>query len=297
MWFWSRHRPIRELTTRGEAYLGKTGVDGSAALPPIPYSADGASNGEPPNTEPNVAAARRALPVRYRQTNLFKRARRKLARELVIGAGAPSEISSAFNRLRTEVINRLEENGWTTVAVTGPARAWGKTFTAINLAISMARDFNYTVLLVELDLVNPSFRQVLGFEQRQGIVDYLLHDVPIAEILFNPGIDRLFVIPAGSPITNSSALLSSPKMTRLLEELSLRYEHKIVLFDLPSVPEIDDAMAISAFADCALLVIEEGETLVDDVRRALEDLKSTKILGVVLNRSIHVENDGQIISR
>jgi protein-tyrosine kinase len=296
MWFWSRHRLIRELTTRGEAHLGRTDVGGSAALLPIPYSADGASNGEPRNAEPNVAAARRALPVRYWQTNLFKRARRKLTRELVIGAGAPSEIASAFNRLRAEIINRLKENGWTTVAVTSPARASGKTLTAINLAISMARDFSYTILLVELDLVNPSFRQVLGFKQRQGIVDYLLHDVPIAEILFNPGIDRLFVIPAGSPVTNSE-LLSSPKITKLLEELKLLYERRIVLIDLPSVLEIDDATAISAFVDCALLVIEEGETRVDDVRRALEDLKSTKILGVVLNRSIHVENDGKIISR
>ncbi len=235
--------------------------------------------------------------MRYWQTNLFKRARRKLARELVIGAWVPREISSAFNRLRAEIFNRLKENGWTTVAVTSPARASGKTLTAINLAISMARDFSYTVLLVELDLVNPSFREVLGFKQRQRIVDHLLHDVPIAEILFNPGIDRLFLIPAGSPITNSSALLSSPKMTKLLDELNLRYEHKIVLFDFPSVPEIDDAMAISAFVDCALLVVEEGETRVDDVRRALEVLKSTKIIGVVLNRSIHVENDGKIISR
>lgn len=297
MWFWRRHRPERELKTRGEAYLGRTGVDGSAALPPIPYSADGASNGKPPNAAPYAAAARRALWVRYWQTNLFKRARRKPARELVIGAGAPSKIASAFNRLRTEIINRLKENGWTAVAITSPARASGKTLTAINLAISMARDFSYTVLLVELDLVNPSFRQVLGFEQRQGIVDHLLHDAPIAEILFNPGIERLFVIPAGTPTTNASALLSSPKMTRLLEELNLGYEHKIILFDLPSVPEIDDVMAISAFVDCALLVIEEGETRVDDVRQALGDLKSTKILGVVLNRSIHVENDGTIISR
>jgi protein-tyrosine kinase len=111
----------------------------------------------------------------------------------------------------------------------------------------------------------------------------------------NPGIDRLVVIPAGSPVTNSSELLASPKMTRLLEELKLRYEHKIVLFDLPSVLAIDDAMAFSPFVDCALLVVEEGETRVNDVRRALNHLKSTKILGVVLNRSSHVENDGNII--
>ena len=105
------------------------------------------------------------------------------------------------------------------------------------------------------------------------------------------------MIPAGSPVTNSSELLSSPKMTRLLDELKLRYEHKIVLFDLPPVLAIDDAMAFPPFVDCALLVVEEGETLVNDVRRTIDYLRSTKILGVVLNRSIHVENDGTIISR
>ncbi len=237
------------------------------------------------------------LLVRYWQTKLFKPARRKLARNLVIGAGAPSEVYSAYNRLRTQIIKRLQENGWNSVAITSPSRASGNTLTAINLAISIARDCSYTVLLVELDLVNPSFRHVLGFKQRQGIVDHLLHDVPIQEILLNPGIGRLVVIPAGSPVTNSSQLLSSPKMTRLLEELKLRYEHKIVLFDLPPVRAIDDAMAFSPFVDCVLLVVEEGETQVNDVRRALDCLRSTKILGVVLNRSIHVENDGKIISR
>ena len=222
--------------------------------------------------------------------------RRQPARDLVIGDGPPSEIYSAFKRLRNQIIKRLQENGWTTVAITSPSRASGTTLTAINLAISIARDFSYTVLLVELDLVDPSFRQVLGFKQRQGIVDHLLRDVPIAEILLDPGIDRLVVIPAGSPVTNSSELLASPKMTRLLGELTLRYEHRIVLFDLPAVLAIDDAKAFSPFVDCALLVVEEGETRVNDVRRALDHLKSTKILGVVLNRSFDVENDGKIIS-
>jgi len=95
--------------------------------------------------------------------------------------------------------------------------------------------------------------------------------------------------PAGSPVTNSSELLSSPKMIRLVEELKSRYERRIILFDLPSVLTNGDAMAFSPFVDCALLVVEEGETRVNDVRRALDYLRSTNILGVVLNRSIHVE--------
>jgi capsular exopolysaccharide synthesis family protein len=288
--------PERELTTRDEAYLGRTELDGSAALPPAPYSVDAAPNGECPNAEPKGATAPMELGVRDRQTNLFRPARRQPARDLVIGAGPPSEVYSAFSRLRNQIIKRLQENGWTTVAITSPSRASGTTLTAINLAISIARDFSYTVLLVELDLVNPSFRQVLGFKQPQGIVDHLLRDVPIAEILLDPGIDRLVVVPAGSPVTNSSELLASPKMTRLLEELKSRHEHKIVLFDLPAVLAIDDAMAFSPFVDCALLVVEEGETRVNDVRRALDQLKSTEILGVVLNRSFDVENDDKIIS-
>jgi exopolysaccharide/PEP-CTERM locus tyrosine autokinase len=228
--------------------------------------------------------------VRYRQTQQFTPARRRLARNLVISAGTPNEVYSVYNHLRTQILQRLQENHWNTVAITSPSRASGNTLTAINLAISIARDYNYTVLLVELDLVNPSFHRILGFKQRQGIVDHLLHDVPIPEILLNPGIDRLVVIPAGSPITNSSELLSSPKMIRLVEELKHRYEDRIVLFDLPPVLTIDDAMAFSPLVDCALLVVEEGETRINDVRRALDCLRSTNILGVVLNRSIHAEN-------
>jgi len=296
MWFRRRQRPKRELT-QDEAYLGRTDVEDSAPLPPVSYYVNDVPNTTPPNAEPTVPTGPMELRVQYRHLKKFEPERRQLARNLVIGAGASSGVYSAYNYLRTQIIHRLQENGWNTVAITSPTRASGNTLTAINLAISIARNYNYTVLLVELDLVNPSFRQVLGFEERQGIVDHLLHDVPVSEIMLDLGIDGLVVIPAGPPVTNSSELLSSPKMTRLVEELKLRYKHLIVLFDLPSVLSIDDAMAFSPFVDCALLVVEEGETRVNDVRRAVEYLRSTKILGVVLNRSNQAVNDDKIMSR
>jgi Mrp family chromosome partitioning ATPase len=74
-------------------------------------------------------------------------------------------------------------------------------------------------------------------------------------------------------------------MARLVEELKDRYKDRIVLFDLPPVLAIDDAMAFSRLVDCALLVVEEGRTRVNEVRRALEYLKPTEVLGVALNRS------------
>jgi Mrp family chromosome partitioning ATPase len=273
--------------TPGEAYLRTTNIHGSAALLPTPYSVDDA-----PNQDTDVPTALVEL-ARYPQTKQVKQTRRLLARNLVIGAEASREVCSAYNLLRTQIIRRLREKEWNTVAITSPSRASGNTLTAINLAISIAQDLSHTVLLVELDFVDPSFHKILGFEQRHGIVDHLLYDVPILEILLNLGVDRLVVIPAGSPVTNSSELLSSPKMSRFVAELKLRYRHRIVLFDLPSVLAIDDAMAFSKFVDCVLLVVEEGETRVSEVRRAIDCLGSTNVLGVALNRSIHGENDGR----
>ena len=295
IWFRRRNRPERDLRAGGEAYIGaplERDVVSPAALPPTPYLVGDQSN-QKSNAEPAISVAPTELQVWYRQTRQFKPARRRLARNLVIGAGASNEVSTPYNLLRTQILKRLQENGWNTVAITSPSRASGNTLTAINLAISIARDLSHSVLLVELDLVNPSFRNLLGFRQRQGIVDYLLHDVPVPELLLNPGIDRLVLMPAGSPVTNSSELLSSPKMARLVQELKLRYEHRIVLFDLPSVLAFDDAMAFSSLVDCALLVVEEGQTRVNDVRQALDYLRSTNILGIVLNRSIQLENDGR----
>jgi protein-tyrosine kinase len=273
-------------------------VDRSAKFRLTPYPVDRAPGREVSNADqsaplppfqPWVSYAQTQLQpwVSYTQTRQFTPEPRRLASNLVIGADAPRGAYTAYNFLRSQIIKRLQENGWNAVAITSPSGGSGSTLTALNLGISIARSYSYTVLLVELDLVNPSLHRMLGFTQRQGMVDHLLEDVPVADILINPGIDRLVLIPAGSPVINSAELLSSLKMGRLVEQLKHRYQDRIVLFDLPPVLAHDDAMAFAQYVDCALLVVEEGETRVDEIRRAVDYLSPTNILGVVLNRSIH----------
>jgi protein-tyrosine kinase len=104
-------------------------------------------------------------------------------------------------------------------------------------------------------------------------------------------------MPAGSPVMNSSELLFSPKMARLVQHLKTWHEHQVVLFDLPPVLATDDAMAFAPLVDCALLVVDEGRTRVNDLQRALNYMRSTKLLGVVLNRSIHAGGDDKPASR
>jgi protein-tyrosine kinase len=291
MLFRRRYGRTLELMVR-DAAVGRTAdVDSSVALAPPGYPVSDVPNGAAEHAERGPPTRQAELRGGYQQARQFKPAAGRLARNFVIGNGATKQVLSPYSNLRTQIVGRIRENDWNTVAVTSPSRKSGNTLTAINLAISMARDFRYTVVLVELDLINPSFRQVLGFDQQQGIVDHLLRDVPIQDILLSPGIERLIVVPAGSPATNSSELLCSPKMTQLVAALKLRYEHPIILFDLPSVLAFDDAMAFSPLVDCALLVVKEGETRINDVRRAMDNLRSTKILGVAINRSIHVENN------
>ena len=208
-----------------------------------------------------------------------------LARNLIITGEGSDPVSAAYKMLRTQVLQRMNANGWNVLAITSPGPCEGKTVTALNLAITTAREVNHTVLLVELDLRRPTLHHLLGYDAGPGITDYLLRDMPLSQVMFNPGIDRLVVIPAGSPSDRSSELLSSPRMIDLVRELKERYPRRLVLFDVPPLLTSDDGLAFVPYVDAALLVVAEGQTSYEDVELAKNMLASTHLVGAVLNRS------------
>jgi protein-tyrosine kinase len=224
--------------------------------------------------------------ISYSQTRTMKVSARMLAEHRII-SGAPSEeFADAYKILRTQVLQRLSDNNWNALAITSPGEQEGKTLTAINLAISLALEVNYTVLLVDADLRHPSIHDYFGLRPERGLSDYLTGDVPLQDILIHPeGIGHCIILPGGKPLQNSSELLNSPKMVQLVDELKSRYPSRIVVFDLPPLLTAADTLAFSPYVDAALLVIEEGKTRVQDLERALELLKGTNLLGTVLNKS------------
>ena len=180
----------------------------------------------------------------------------------------------------------FRENKWNTLAVTSPGANAGKTLTAINLAISIAREVDYTVLLVDANLQSPGMLDHFGLAPRKGLSEYLTEDVPIADLLFKPGIvEHLVVLPGGRPLGNSSEMLSSPKMGRLVEEMKSRYPSRIIIFDLPPLLTSSDTLAFVPHVDAALLVVEEGTTRKDELERAADLLGATNIVGTVLNKA------------
>lgn len=192
--------------------------------------------------------------------------------------------SSAYKMLRTRVLQRMRRNGWTTLAVTGTCPDEGKTLTAVNLSISMARDLSTSVILVDLDLRKPAISRYLGVHPRHGIGDVLQGAVSVERSLFNPDIDRLGLLLNDRSFTDSSDLLTSPQMRSLVARLR-EGEGRIVVFDLPPLLAADDVLAFSPLIDALLLVVSQGRTKQEDLVAAKELLQDINIVGTVLNRS------------
>jgi len=203
-----------------------------------------------------------------------------------------NSISDAYRVLRTQVLQRLNEKNWNTLAITSPGNGEGKSLTAINLAISLAREVDNTVLLIDANLRSPKLDKYFDFHTDYGLSDYLLHDKPLGDMLVNPeGVSRFVVLPAGRAIANSSEMLSSPKMQRLVEEVKHRYPSRIVIFDLPPLLESSDTLAFIPNADATLLVIEEGKTQETELKQAFELLQGNEVIGTVLNKSYTTDKD------
>ena len=209
-----------------------------------------------------------------------------LREQRVITAQETGASADAYRMLRTQVLQRLNENNWNALALTSPGPSEGKTLTAINLAISLAQEVTCTVLLVDADLRHPSVHSYFGLAPGKGLGDYLTGDIPLSDLLINPaGIERFVILPGGTPLSNSGEMLNSPKMKQLVEELKERYRSRIILFDLPPLLSSADALAFSPYVDAALLVIEEGKSPAEDIQRAVELLQNTNLIGTVLNKA------------
>ena len=225
------------------------------------------------------------LCVTYTQTRVIKPVPETLRRNRVLAAHDAPAVRQAYKMLRTQVVQSLRAKGWSSLVVTSPGVGEGKSLTAVNLAIALAREVNHTVLLVDLDLRRPAIARHFGYEPIFGLRDYLLDDVPLSEVLFNPDIERLVVLPGGKPLDDSSELLTAPKMVQLAQELKTRYDGRIVIYDMPPLLLADDVLAFAPNVNAVLLVIEEGKTRKEELTRAIEILREIPVIGTVLNKA------------
>ena len=162
----------------------------------------------------------------------------------------------------------------------------GKTFTSINLALSIALEQDKTVLLVDADVLKPSVSKILNIGNNVGLIEYLSGKQPdVSKIIYKTNIDGLRVIPAGIPHHLSSEFLSSNKMLRLIEEFASRYPDRIVVFDCPPLLGVNETALMAEQCGQGVIVVQEHKTKMADIKKAVEMLPEDMAVGFVLNKS------------
>jgi Mrp family chromosome partitioning ATPase len=227
--------------------------------------------------------------IHYSRTRTFEPSADLLESHRIVDASSATAAAAAFRILRTQVLQRMDEHRWRSLAVVSPGCEDGKTTTAINLAISLANDRWRTVLLVEFDLMRPKIAELFGIAPERGVDDVLRGEAQVEDCLYHPeGFDRLVVLPARNAIEESSETLAGPACRELVNELRERYPDRLLVFDLPPVLGSDDALAFLPQVQCALVVVAEGSTRRDDLLRCMELLRKIPVVGTVLNRATDV---------
>ncbi len=197
-----------------------------------------------------------------------------------------SDTAQAFKLLRTRIWHQMRAHGWQSIGVTSANPGEGKTMTAINLAINLAMmEVGRNVVLIDLDMRRPSIHKRFGFRPDYGVSDFLLAGTPLQQVMINPGIERLTLVPGNTSFANSSEILSSTRVKHLMLEIKKIYPSSLVVVDLPPVLVADDVLVVSPHIHAFLLVVEEARAQGKDVSKALELMHETHILGTVLNKS------------
>ncbi|WP_412972015.1 XrtA-associated tyrosine autokinase [Glaciecola sp. MF2-115] len=174
------------------------------------------------------------------------------------------------------------------IMVTSARPSEGKTFTAVNLALSIAAEQDKRVLLVDADVLKPNTLRTLGLRERSGLMEYLLGDVKhIGEVMFRSNIEKLRVIPAGRSHHLSTELLASGAMHELITEFSTRYADRVVIIDTPPIIGINESAVLANFAGQAVVVVEEGRSKLSDIEKAVERLNPDMAIGFVVNKSLN----------
>jgi capsular exopolysaccharide synthesis family protein len=223
--------------------------------------------------------------IKYTQTRVVKLQAERLEKYRVFALNKTDPTSVTFGLLRTQILQKMEEHGWRTLAITSPTPAVGKTVIGINLAMSIAQETNRTAMLVDFDLRQPRMGYYLGLPMEKSLNDWLDGNGELSDILINPGVPRLVVLPARNSVSNPAETLSSRKISGIIKELRSRYPSRIVIFDLPSLLYSDDAISVMPQIDCVLLVIANGMSNKREIEDSLRHLSKANLIGTVFNKA------------
>ena len=202
-----------------------------------------------------------------------------------------TQLSEEYRSIKRPLLKNAFGKGGQKVAhgnlimVTSALPGEGKTFTSINLAMSIAMELDKTVLLVDADVSRAGVSTTLGFDPGKGLSD-LLRDssLSLSDVLIKTNISKLSVLSAGQQCSNINELMGSENMTQLIHDLASKYHDRVILFDSPPLIATTEARILAGYMGQILVVVEAEKTPQSVVKEAIEYLDSSKVIGLVLNK-------------
>ena len=258
----------------------------------------------PPSPDPVVAApaSDNARPLDEQDEGIFFNTKDSIEIDheylrnhgMLIPDDKRSRIKEEYRHIKRPLLVNAAGKGATVIdngnliMVTSASPGEGKTFTAMNLALSIAAERDRTVLLVDADVVRPSLSKFFGVAEKPGLVDYLVNeDTDLADVLIGTGIPSLTLLPAGYTHHLSTELLGSRNMAQLTQMLSQRFPDRIVIFDSPPLLMTTEARVVAGLVGQLVMVVEAQKTLQSQVKDALAllDPDPNRVVGFVLNKT------------
>ncbi len=212
--------------------------------------------------------------------------KRHLLDKHVVLADTSNIHNDSFKILRSQVMKAVKEKGVKIVGVTSTHAGQGKTTISCNLSMCIARLKNQYSILADYDLRRPNVANTLGLGDVEGVSDYIASDKALHELVVQPsGIGNFFILPGGTPTTESSEVINSNRFEALNSTLKQTAKNCIIVIDLPPVLVSDDVMELMDFVDALIIVVEEGKTEKKDLMLLNELLNEDKVLGYVMNKA------------
>jgi len=201
---------------------------------------------------------------------------------LLIDAQHPHEApTEEFRTLRTRLNHMQTLQPIHTAVVTSPSPAEGKSFAAVNLALSEAQLANNPTLLCDFDFRRPIVHSLLKTTRSPGITDYLMGRIELHQAIRKVGNTNLYIMPAGEAVINPLELLNLKEVKQMLDDLPRLFNW--VILDSPPLLFAADANLLATLSHGTILVVRIGATTIDSITRAMQSLCQNNVLGIVVN--------------
>lgn len=294
-----RRRNEEAAATQAAQPIAANGDWGSVAVPVQPVRA---ARPQPAPAEPQASVAAPRQPRRMaapssepvahsRQVSIDRNALR--AHGIALPSAGRSRVAEEFRLVKRQVVAKLideldtdpEAQKNRMIMVTSAKPGEGKTFAAVNLALSIASEQDLKVLLIDLDTRHHAMQEMMGIPAGRGLTDLLSNpDVDFSDVVLRTNMPNLAVMPAGNPDNRGPELLSSKRTREMFDEMTQRYSDRFIIFDAPSCLASSDPATLAGLVGQVVFVVEADQTQQEEVEAAVALVRGCPNISLLLNK-------------